>query len=103
PCFKHSAKKAATCSRRQTTLSTGSSDGSWTPKATRSSSGSHRLGSERSLRQVSTSDLQLRRLKPYSSKPLTYNHLPAFFQIGNPMGIPGREKRLCAATSRLML
>jgi hypothetical protein len=50
PCFKHYATKAATCLKRQTTLSTGSSDGSWTLKATRSSSGSHRLGSERSLR-----------------------------------------------------
>src|ERR1700674_1388960 len=52
PCFKHYAKKAATCLKRQTTLSTGSLDGSWTLKATRLSSGSHRLGSERSLRPV---------------------------------------------------
>src|SRR6202050_4284357 len=77
PCFKHYAKKAAPCLKRQTTLSTGSSDGSWTLKATRSSSGSHRPGSE-CVRRAGTIRLVVRPLT-FTAMDTSARHLLAWW------------------------
>src|SRR4029077_9655243 len=45
----HCARKVAMCSRRQTTPSTGNSDGSWIQRATRLSSGNRHKGNEERL------------------------------------------------------